>query len=61
MGQQLVLMETRPANWRLSEKTRRTGLAGLAEARAALQAGVERANARRAEPAAHADQRHVAA
>ena len=62
MGQQLVLMETRPANWRLSEKTRRAGLAGLAEARAALQAGVERAARRRAELADAASAgRHVAA
>ena len=61
MGQQLVLMETRPANWRLSEKTRRTGLAGLAEARAALQAGIERAERRRAEMAEASNGRHIAA
>ena len=61
MATQLVLMETRPANWRLSEKTRRTGLAGLAEARAALQAAVERAERRRVELGESADRRHVAA
>ena len=61
MGEQLALMETRPANWRLSEKTRRAGLAGLAEARAALQAGVERAERRRVAMAEAAASTHVAA
>ncbi|HVE93420.1 MAG TPA: hypothetical protein VNB24_00765 [Acidimicrobiales bacterium] len=47
MAEQLVLVDDRPADWRIDDQTRRTGLAGVAEARRALREGVQRGERRR--------------
>jgi hypothetical protein len=44
--QQLVLLETPSAEWRLDDSTRAIGRRGLAEARSALRAAKARATAR---------------
>jgi hypothetical protein len=46
---QLSLIDT-PKTWRLDERTRATGRAGLAQARAALAAGIESAVGAREAP-----------
>ena len=38
MQAQLVLIDDRPVDWRIDDRTREIGRKGLAEARAALQA-----------------------
>ena len=42
---QLLLIDDRPDEWRLDERTRETGRKGLADARAALQNALRRAAA----------------
>lgn len=45
MERQLVLLEDAESDWRLDDETRRRGLQGIAEARAALQEATRRAAA----------------
>jgi hypothetical protein len=45
MARQLVLLETRAADWRLDERTKELGRQGLAKARRALQEAAKRAAA----------------
>jgi hypothetical protein len=42
MAKQLVLIESSEVDWRLDERTREIGRAGIAEARRALAAATER-------------------
>ena len=43
MERQLVLLDENPPEWRIDDETRAIGRAGIAEARQALQAALQRA------------------
>jgi hypothetical protein len=54
-AQQLTLVDPRPLDWRLDQRTIERGKAGVKAAREALKASLAEAEKRRAERAAHAD------
>ena len=45
MERQLVLLDENPPEWRIDDETRAIGRAGIAEARQALRAALERSDA----------------